>query len=311
LNTKGLINRKSNERDMKSRPPIETASIYLLTALIGYAIADLAILAVRDRWLPTQPPPAKPLNIAPHRQPERGTYNIVTSQNIFNADQQIPPPFGADKNKAKPDAPPVPSQLPLQLIGTIVHVNPNRSIATIQLKNKNDQMAFMVGATIPDGLATVTKIERAKVIFRNMASQRLEFIELKDETKLLFGRAAPQAKQMGEVTQKSDNEFELKRDDVNRLTNNLPELLQQARAVPRMGPGGQIECFNLADIAPGSLYERLGLKRGDCIKSVNGEKIDSPAKAMELYNALRSNASSINLGIERAGRDEQMNYNIQ
>jgi general secretion pathway protein C len=108
----------------------------------------------------------------------------------------------------------------------------------------------------------------------------------------------------------SDTQFELKRDDINRLTNNLPELLQQARAVPRMGPNGQIECFSLADIAQGSIYEQLGLKRGDCIKSVNGEKIDSPGKAMEMYNALRSGSNAIQIGIERGGRDEDFSYSI-
>ncbi|MES2855004.1 MAG: hypothetical protein V4692_04025, partial [Bdellovibrionota bacterium] len=100
------------------------------------------------------------------------------------------------------------------------------------------------------------------------------------------------------------------RDDINRLTNNLPELLQQARAVPRMGPNGQIECFSLADIAQGSIYEQLGLKRGDCIESVNGEKIDSPGKAMEMYNALRSGSNSINIGVERGGQKQEMNYSI-
>lgn len=296
---------------MKSRRPLETVGIFLLMALIGYMLADLGILAVRDHWLPTQPPPAKQINIAPRAMPQRGTYNIVTTQNIFNADQKIPDPMGAGEKKMAPDAPPVLSQLPLQLLGTIVHVNPNRSVATINLRNKNDQMAFMVGAVIPENLATITKIERAKVTFRNNASQRLEYIELKDESKLSFGRTTPLSKQMGPVLQKGENEFELKRDDVNKLTNNLPELLQQARAVPRLGPNGQIECFSLADIAPGSIYEHLSLKRGDCIKSVNGEKIDSPAKAMELYNALRANANSIQLGIERGGRDENLNFNIQ
>jgi general secretion pathway protein C len=133
---------------------------------------------------------------------------------------------------------------------------------------------------------------------------------MKDDGKISFGQAAFKPQQHGEVTKMSDTDFQLKRDDINKLTSNLPELLQQARAVPRMGPNGQIECFSMADIAPGSIYERLGLKRGDCIKSVNGERIDSPAKAMELYNALRANANAINLGIERGGRDENFNYNI-
>ena len=159
-------------------------------------------------------------------------------------------------------------------------------------------------------MAKVTKIERQKITFRNAASQRLEYIEMKDDSKFLLNTSGPQVKQAGPVMQKSETEFELKKADVEKLTANLPELLQQARAVPRMGPSGQIECFNLAEIAPNSIYEKLGLKRGDCIKGVNGEKIDSPAKAMDMYNALRSVSNSIQMSIERGGRDENFNYSI-
>ncbi|RYZ66953.1 MAG: hypothetical protein EOP05_18410 [Proteobacteria bacterium] len=202
----------------------------------------------------------------------------------------------------------MPSSLPLQLVGTIVHGNPARSVATILVRNKNEQIPVKVEGDL-DGMAVITKIERAKVIFRNNATRALEYIEMKDDSKISFG--APVAKQNGEVMQKSETEFELKRDDVNKLTQNLPALLQDARAVPRMGPNGTIECFSLADIREGSIYTKLGLKRGDCIKSVNGEKIDSPGKAMDMYNALRSGSSQIQIGIDRGGRDENMNYSIQ
>ena len=60
----------------------------------------------------------------------------------------------------------------------------------------------------------------------------------------------------------------------------------------------------------GSIFEKLGLKRLDIIKEVNGEPIDSPAKAMELYNALK-NTTRIDLGIERNGRLENFNYQIE
>jgi general secretion pathway protein C len=203
----------------------------------------------------------------------------------------------------------VPSNLPITLLGTIVHANPARSIASVALKTKNDQIAVKVGDVIPENLATVIGVERSKLIFRSKASNRREFVEIKDDSKINFGSAAKPIQQ-GEVTILNDTTREIKRGDIDKLTSNLPELLQQARAVPRMGPGGTIECFSLADIAPGSIYERLGLKRGDCIKSVNGEQINSPAKAMELYNALRSNANTINLGIERSGRDDNYQYNI-
>jgi general secretion pathway protein C len=47
----------------------------------------------------------------------------------------------------------------------------------------------------------------------------------------------------------------------------------------------------------------------DVIKAVNGEAVNSPTKAMELYNALRSE-NQISLVIERNGREETFRYNI-
>lgn len=295
-----------------SRLPVEKLSIFAFVALMGFLLADFGLLFVRGGMWPQQSPPGQPPFLAP---PPMGSNNvaIVRDRNIFNSDGKIPPPIGAQEGVKNPneeaDPEPVPTTLPLTLLGTIVHANPARSIATIGIKAKNDQVAARKDDVIPDNLATVISVERNKVVFRNMATRRREYLELKDETKINFGTTTKPV-QVGEVMVKDEFTREIKRTDIDKLTNNLPELLQQARAVPRMGAGGTIECFNLAEIASGSIYERLGLKRNDCIKSVNGEKIDSPAKAMELYNALRSSADSINLGIERNSKDENFNFSI-
>lgn len=296
-----------------SRLPVEKLSVYLLLALIGLLMADLGLLFVRGGMYPQQPPPATPIRPA-MTTPAGGGGNlaIIRDRNIFNSDGKIAAALG-DKGgepQQETDPDPVPSTLPITLLGTIVHANPARSVASVTVKAKSDPIAVKVGDMIPDNMATMILVERSKITFRNKANNRREYIELKDDSKISLSQAAPKPVQQGEVLKKSENDFELKRDDINRLTNNLPELLQQARAVPRMGPGGMIECFSLADISAGSIYERLGLKRGDCIKSVNGEKIDSPAKAMELYNALRSSADTINLGVERNGKDDNFQYSI-
>lgn len=302
---------------MKSRAPserlIRNVSIAALLALMGFIIADLGILSMREKWFPSQPPPAKMAAPRPMAFNDRSAYNIINERNIFRADQTDADPFGVQGGgKKAPDADPVPSNLPIQLVGTIVHVNPARSVATIQLKNKNDQVAVRVDGEIPDGLAVVTKIKRNRLEFRNNSSGQLEFVEIKDDARLQFnaGMKSAAPKQVGEVLQKSETEFELKQSDITKLTSNLPELLQQARAVPVMGAGGQVEGFNLVDIAPGSIYEKLGLKKGDIIRSVNGEKVDSPGKAMDMYNALRSGSSSIQIGIGRAGQEQNLNFSI-
>jgi general secretion pathway protein C len=292
-----------------SQLPVEKLSVTALLAFIGFLIADFTLLSLRGGMWPQASPPGQP----PLRMmlPMGGSnVAIVRDRNIFNADGKIAPALGEQQGQQQQEADPepVPTSLPLTLLGTIVHANPARSIASIGVKSKNEQIALKKDDIIPDNLATMISVERNKIVFRNSATRRREYLELKDEAKINFGTTKPV--QHGEVTIRDDFTREIKRTDVDKLTNNLPELLQQARAVPRMGPGGTIECFNLAEIATGSIYEKLGLKRNDCIKSVNGEKIDSPAKAMELYNALRSSADTINLGIERNSKDESFQFSI-
>jgi general secretion pathway protein C len=295
---------------MKAKLPAKQISIYVLLAFVGFVIADLAILFSRDQFLPLKPSEGtRPLQNTTTSL-SASFYAPISSRNIFNADGKVPPAIGeAEKNKEIPDGPPVPSSLPIQLVGTIVHVNPLRSVATINMRSKNEQVPVKVNDAMPDNLGTITKIERHKVTFRASSSMRLEYIEMKDDSRISFGTSSPN-RVVGEVLQKSDTEFELKRDDVNRLLGNTNNLLQQARALPKFGPGGILKCFDLVDIMPGSIFERLGLRRGDCIKSVNGENITDVAKAQQLFENLKGSASNINLGIERSGRDEMMNYNI-
>ena len=66
----------------------------------------------------------------------------------------------------------------------------------------------------------------------------------------------------------------------------------------------------MISIEPGSVFTQIGLQTGDVIKGVNGEKVNSPAKAMELYNSLR-NEGKIELEIERNGKVESLNFSVR
>ncbi|MGZ3775127.1 MAG: type II secretion system protein GspC [Pseudobdellovibrionaceae bacterium] len=295
------------------RPPFEKWYSYILFIFVGFCIADLAILAYRDRMLPQSAPPARPK--APHfdNTVSRGVYNGISSRNIFASSGVIPDAL-VDKNKSseQKEAPPVPSQLPLNLIGTLVHSNPAKSIAAIEVKGKNQVISYSPGKEI-ESMASILQVERQKVIFRNLNTNRLEYIEMKKESsKVAFGAGKPSAALTGKEIQKvGDNNFTIKRADLLKYTSDLSSILMQARAVPNREPGtGNINGFRLLDMQPGSIYEQLGLQRMDVIKSVDGTPVDSPAKAMELYNSLK-NSPKVTLQIERNGKNETMTYNVQ
>jgi general secretion pathway protein C len=80
--------------------------------------------------------------------------------------------------------------------------------------------------------------------------------------------------------------------------------------IPVRGPGGEIEGFRFVNIQQDSIYTQLGFQVGDVLKNVNGESIDSPAKALELYNALKG-SQDIKLNVERNGVSQDMEYQIK
>lgn len=292
------------------RPPFEPFYIYILLLFLSFLTADTVITALRDLMLPQSAPSSQARREKFPQRKSKGEYRSITKRNIFNADGEIPPALARDGEREDDNAPPVPSQLPLNLVGTIVHFDKARSVATVQNRSRNRVQSYKIDYEI-DGLARVLEIQRKRIIFRNLNNNRKEYIEIKDDTQLLSFNAPQKKGPEGEVKRQGNN-FSIKRSDVLKHTNNLPQLLQQARAVPYIAPGsgGQVEGFRILDMQKGSIFTQLGFQKLDIIKEVNGEPVDSPAKAMELYNALKS-SDRIDISVERNGRVEQFNYSIE
>jgi general secretion pathway protein C len=296
------------------RPPFEKSYPLILAAVFGYWMADLAVIYLRPQFLPEQAPPEALRPPPPNQQKMRMEYQRITSRNLFNADGNIPnalskKPDQPGQGGSQEEGPAVPTELTqLVLIGTLVHANPTKSVATIENKTGAKVLPYFITDEI-ENLALVMKIERKRVIFRNTRNQRLEYIEIKDETAVTFGKAKSPAK-AGEIVQQGNN-FTLQRNDLDDYLKNFNDIIQQATAVPNFVPGGggAIDGYRLIDIAPGSVYEKLGLKKGDVIKGVNGETVDSATKALELYNQLKS-SNRVNLDIERNGSKDNLQYDI-
>lgn len=293
------------------KPIFEKYLPALLFVVAGYFIADLAILTYRDKMLPTQPPPTRPKSFDQQSLTSRGAYNTIISRNIFSSDGVIPDPLFSEAAPGSAKETPVQSSLPITLKGTIVHSNPQKSIASVESKGK--VAAYAVGYDM-DKLATLISVERGKIIFRNLNNNRLEFVDMKIEGKAIsFDAAKPTTANgtvKGDVAQVAPNKFEIKRSDVLKYTNDMASILQQAATIPRRNANGEIDGFKFLSIQPGSIYTQLGFQNGDVLKGVNGEKVDSPAKAMELYQMLK-NSPNIKLTVERDGREQEMDYSVK
>ncbi len=286
--------------------------LYVAIAFAAFAVADLTVIYFRDRMLPTQAPPKKQVQLQPSHYMDRSQFSVVTNRNLFSSLGIIPDAITANHNGPKKEADPIPSQLPLNLIGTLVHSNPAKSIAAIEVKSKSLTGSYVPGADI-EGLAKVELVERNKVFIRNNNTGAVEYIEMnKLGNKVSFdaSKLAP-TKPGTEVVTTGTNQFQIKRTDLLKYTNDLSSVLMQARAVPNRDPNtGEINGFRILDMQPGSIYEQLGLQRMDVIKGVNGEPLDSVQKAMEFYNTFK-NGNQVKLRVDRGGKDDTFTYDIK
>lgn len=262
---------------------------FFLIAVISFLLADLLVLKSQSFFLLSKERPAQKIK-GKLKAKKPAQYKAIWEDNIFH-----PGPIPEKLFEETRSEDPVKTNLPFALKGTIVHVNPYRSIATVKGR-KGESRSYQVGDPIEEQ-AEVRQIERGKIIFFNRQNGLLEFLEM-PKAKQPFIASAPLRK--GRMPKKSalirrvDGNFQVRRSDLNNYLKKLPEILRQARMVPnsKVGEDGQmyIDGFRFASIKKGSVYEDLGFKVGDVITEVEGEKVDSPDKALELYNKFETSS---------------------
>ena len=72
---------------------------------------------------------------------------------------------------------------------------------------------------------------------------------------------------------------------------------------------GDKKIFKISFIKRGSVFSKLGLKRGDIIKSVNGEEIDSYSKAFGVYRGIKD-MQNLTIVIIRDNKEVELEYEI-
>src|SRR6267142_1231625 len=68
--------------------------------------------------------------------------------------------------------------------------------------------------------------------------------------------------------------------------------------------------YSLCQITSPDLYEKLGIQNGDVIRRINGYEMNSPDRALEIYQKLRD-ASRIEIDLERRGESLRNSYSIE
>lgn len=244
------------------------------------------------------------------------------------------PPEGAGGPETPPEPSFDPTTLPIKLLGTMVVAPETWSSASVEVE-RTSQKIVNVGMELLGGQATVYAIRRNYLVLKE--GDKLTVAKLfADEAQQAAGgaplppgaavpvpgagrapgapvRPTPAATAGGVdppgVKKVGDGVYNLERGNVNDKLKDVTTLGTQVRIVPNYR-GGKYEGFRMIGMGGGSLFSDIGFLNGDIVQAINGERIDSPNKALALYEALK-NKARLTVLIERDGQPKTLRYTIR
>lgn len=295
-------------RDMSFSPRYLVVVNLLLLALAAYSASSIVGTALAARLIPPPDveisPPPPPIEIEPAKPATY--YGIIAKRDIFNSVKPTPAAAPVEQVAA-------PTQLKLKLWGTAVF-DTGTSFSIIEDQGARKQGVYAIDDVVP-GNATVKAIEWDRVVLLHNGRDEILTLEEAKSTGPARPVAAVASAPAGSaasgsgIQQTADNEFSVPRTEVDTALENMSQLFTQIRAVPHF-EGGQSVGFRLFAIRRGSLFDRIGLKNGDIIRSINGNEMNDPSKAVALLQELRD-ASNLDVEITRNQQPQKLTYSIQ
>lgn len=91
--------------------------------------------------------------------------------------------------------------------------------------------------------------------------------------------------------------------------SNVDEVFPQARVIPSV-ENGVYRGFEFVRVRAGSLYDKLGIEKGDILRRINGYEMNGPDRALEVYQKLRE-CNRFEVEIERRGEILRKTYRVE
>jgi general secretion pathway protein C len=250
-------------------------------------------------------------------------YQEIIDRNYFNSAMSLPveavengPGIDETSGKELLEGDGVESSLRASLVGTIVAEPSDWSMAMITDQTSSETSVYRVNDRLL-GEATVVAILTQRVVINHNGVR--EYLELQEETGAKGSRPkparpttaqAPSEPSVGEGIKKTgEDTWSIERGEIEKTLSNLNSIAMQARIVPSF-KNGEANGFKLFAIRPGSLYSKIGIQNGDIIHKINGFAINSPDKALEVYQKLKA-ARGIEVELTRRGQSKNLTYNIE
>lgn len=317
----------------------------ICTVIISYLLAKIATLFIEATFFPNALITAAPSKTASQSvavgSVRDADLDTIINRNFFDSKESVfsnntkvahsntsdgsnvsTKPKKPEIQKPKNDKA-VPTTLDIQLMSTISVGNGRNPFSSCVVKAKRDLNTYTIKDKNP--FAPNTKIIRIlakRVEFLN--KDQLEYVELEDFVKAKKTRRKNNSPVKSKdriakrVTKTSDDAapadvkregdtFKIPRKEIDKALADINKLYTDIRAVPYY-QDGKANGFKLLSVKRGSLFQKLGLRRGDILKTVNGRTLDIQS-GLETFNTLK-NESEFSLELERRGESKSFKYEI-
>ncbi len=209
------------------------------------------------------------------------------------ADSTIQADSGLTGDRSMDTGSPAGQGIGFRLVGTAVSDDaPEKSLAVMEHQSTGKQGAYSEGDQL--GEFMVMEILHGKVIIATVTGD----VVLSMNSGSYAG---------GLVSNPGTGK--LSAEEVEAVIPDYEALMYQIR-VRSYFAGGRLAGFVIYKIEPGSIFERMGLKNGDVIESVNGKFFATTQPVVEFYDALME-SETVALEILRDNSRKGLLFNIQ
>lgn len=110
------------------------------------------------------------------------------------------------------------------------------------------------------------------------------------------------------VCKTGEYEYQILGHQLESVLSDLTALGKQARVIPNY-QDGKYHGFKLVGVRPGSFYGAIGIRSGDVVHSVGETVLDSPKKALYVFDGL-AKEETVQVTLFRRGKQVLLTYNV-
>jgi general secretion pathway protein C len=181
----------------------------------------------------------------------------------------------------------------------------NNDVGWITIEEKSEEKSYILAQGEQIDGYTLFKFYKSFVLFiKDNKEFKLEIKE-QDSTNSSITESSNNQKQ--EIVIKSNGAI-ISRDYLNSYTSNIDKVWKDI-AIDEIINGNKIEGFKISKITKNSVFEKIGLKDGDTIKSINNNTLNSYADAMKVYSNIKD-ITYLNIEVLRKNEVVELNYEI-